>query len=921
MSQDNQTEQYRQMKQIVASLMGQDPAQWKTLAAKACGDDKALEALVLDVLQQMEEETGELELPVEPVRPNQLGPYRIVSTLGEGGMGVVYLAQRTDQFHQKVAIKCLRSEFAKADDIVRFNMERQILAKLNHPHIARILDGGVTKTGMPYFVMEYVEGMPLTKYANHHQLDLKARLKLVQQICSAVHYANQNLIVHRDLKPGNILVQADGSVKLLDFGIAKLLGHNDPYFSDLTAIETRTGMSIMTLQYASPEQYLGKQATVATDVYALGLLLYELLAGQRAYSLKGLSRPQVSQVILKQLPTKPSRLLETGQEATLQTHGVTPKILGGTLKGDLDCIVMMALRKEPERRYSSAFELNQDIQAYLKGLPVSAHPEKWSYNLSKFVARNKLLVGFGLVLLASLFAITALSVRFANITRAKNTQIAAERDEAEAISKFLVKLLEGSDPLVQNANPTLKEVLLRARKQLEEDATIDQEARTQLNISLLGVFLSYELNKEAETLIAQMLNSDIDELSKQKVRALKAVLLGNRGELRAAEKFYIPAIDALTEAGEFEFATQAMIYRGIHLIDDTQYFEGINYLQDLLESDMPLLTSIEISAWRNIGRGYSELSNFDKADTAFDKAEALIIEHLGPDAMALFDIQLNRIVCIAGRGDFESALALAETALPNVISVLGETHTVSCGALLTKATCLAGLQRHEEALKLREQALECTKKTYGMDHFQVIYIYSEIGLNYSDLGHKEKAIEIYREAIDLADTHLREGHLFQALTRINLGSALDQVGRYEEALAINKVAYEKMKQNPDAKNYIGVCAFIYGTSLTNVGQLHQALPLYAEALEVAKEFPNRIQYTLGLVYYHVALIYEDLGDYDKASEQYVAAFDDFLAKLGPDHPNINSTINKLKTIYDKNGTPDRIKAVEAKLTSARAKKQ
>lgn len=909
MNHDNQTQQYQQMKQIVAKVMEEDPSQWQRLAVEACGGDPKLELMVLDVLQQMQEDTNILEPVKRHQKITQIGPYRMLKTLGEGGMGVVYLAERKDAFQQKVAIKCLRPGLVNDVDLSRFHMERQILARLNHPHIASILDGGFTPEGMPYFVMEYIEGIPLTQYANKHGLDLKARLKLIQQVCSAVHYANQNLIIHRDLKPGNILVRQDGTVKLLDFGIAKLLEKNDPYFSEVAAIETRTGMGMMTLQYASPEQYLSQQVSTATDVYALGLMLYELLTGQRAYQLKGLTRLQVSETILEKMPLLPSQLVAANPIPTLVTFGVSAKVLRSKLAGDLDCIVMMALRKEPERRYSSANDLLQDINAYLDGRPVAAHSEKWTYLLSKFVTRNKLLVSFLGVVFASLLTITTLSIRFAKMAQSKNTVIAAERDEAEAISKFLVNLLEGSDPLVQNANPTLKEVLVRAKDQLEEDQTIDPSAKTQLHLSLISVFLSYELNLEAKMLLEEVMASDSDGVSKHKASALKAVLKGNQGHFQEAQSLYDAAIAHLGHEEEFEFTSRLMLLKGIHLLDALKYSEGISYLQKLLDHERDVPVHHQISAWRNMGRGYSEMGQFEQATLAFDKAEALITTNLPPNALAKFDIQLNRILTLAGYGDFEKALAMADEAIPQVTSVLGEDHTLVCGALVAKATCLSGLGRFEEALELRMQALECMKATYGEAHHQVVYLYNEIGVTYSNMGLSQKAEASYRKAILLADEHLRPGHIFQAITRTNLGSALDQAGKPEEALILNREAYEMIKKNPDARNLYGVCALLYGRSLQSSNQPQKALPLYEEALTLALEFPNQNHYIPGLVHYLAATAFEAIPNQAKAVFHYEAALDDFSARLGSDHPNTINVFQKLEAYYLENEQPEKLKAL------------
>jgi len=926
MTQDRKAELYRRMKAIVADLMQEPSSVWRTLASEKAEGDFELEAMVLEVLHHMQDDTGKIRVTSESPAPTQLGPYRILEPLGFGGMGIVYLAERTDQFRQKVAIKCLRSEFAKPEDGTRFHMERQILARLNHPNIAKILDGGITDQGVPYFVMEYIEGISLTRYADEHVLNITQRLTLFHQVCKAVHYANQNLIVHRDLKPGNILVEADGSVKLLDFGIAKLLDRTDPYFSEMTAIHTKTGSVPMTLQYASPEQYRGTQATIATDVYALGLLLYELLTGQPAYELKHRSREEIGQIILHQLPDFPSRRLDQtaskDKKLNLQTtHGMSHKTVKSRIAGDLDYIVMMALRKEPDRRYASANDLGKDIQAHLVGQPVTAHPEKWTYHFTKFVARNRLLVAFSTLMILSLLALTLVSLRFAGITRNKNIQIVAERDKAEAISQFMINLLEESDPLVQNTNPTLKEVLLRARGQLESHPNVSPEARAEINLTLVEVLMSYELFDEAEPLMETLRAGHLTPNQQLRLEGQRAVLLGFRGQFQQAWPVYDEVIAQLSAQGPTELLARLRLMKGLHKIDATQYGDGVTLLEALLEMNLDAWPELKISAWRNLGRVFAEMGHYEKADTAFDKAEHQVISTLGGDAMALYDLTLNRILTTLARGNFDEALKKADIAIPEIVSVVGEDHSLTCGAMATKGTILNAMGRFDEALALRLKALKCSEAANPEGHHQIIFLLNEIGLNYSALSRSEEAIKTYRQAIQLAEAHLPPGHLFQAITHTNLGSALRQIGRSEDGLSHNRIAYDAVKSNPDLSNYLGGCALLYGRCLQGLDRHEEALPLFDEAIQMAKAFPNLAQYPLGLVYTIAANSYRSLNRNDEATASLEAAFEDYLTTFGPDHDGTKSAYNQLRQDYEKANNVKAIQQLEARLTTAEHTKE
>ncbi len=355
----------------------------------------------------------------------RIGAYRILREIGRGGMGAVFLATRDDDEYQKqVAIKLIKRGMDTDLILRRFKNERQILASLEHPNIARLIDGGSTVEGLPYLVMEYIEGTPIDRYCDQEKLSTNERLKLFGQLCSAVHYAHQNLVIHRDLKPSNILVTKDGTPKLLDFGIAKLL---NPGLDFRTMDATETAMQMMTPNYASPEQVRGEPITVASDVYSLGVLLYELLTGHRPYRLKNSSAKVILQAVLDEQPEKPSLVVarvETTDDAPT-TGSLTPESVSATrdgepgklrrkLVGDIDKIVLMALRKEVSRRYTSVEQLSQDISRHLSGLPILAHKDTFSYRASKFIKRHKIAFASSLTVAVVALFIAASAFLFAS---------------------------------------------------------------------------------------------------------------------------------------------------------------------------------------------------------------------------------------------------------------------------------------------------------------------------------------------------------------------------------------------------------------------------------------------------------------------------------------------------------------------------
>ncbi len=439
MSQTASAARWRQVKEIFQQAVELDTGARAGYLASACADDAGLRGEVEMMLAVDEDASAFLEKsPVSSLgeklmagrdqmpEGQRIGPYRVLREIGHGGMGSVYLAERDDEhFDQQVAIKVIRRGMDSDDILRRFHNERQILANLNHPNIARLIDGGSTADGRPYYVMEYIAGRGIDEYCDARRLSITDRLGLFRQVCAAVHYAHQRLVIHRDLKPSNILVTDEGVVKLLDFGIAKLLASGD---HGQTATVTLLG--IMTPAYASPEQVRSDNITTASDVYSLGVILYELLTGHRPYHFPSARPDEMARVICESLPERPSAAVvrdggETLTEASRQNvprpaaaRGAVPRVwlpsvisrtrgdsverLRRRLHGDLDNIALMALRKDAQRRYASVEQFSDDIRRYLEGLPVIARPDTLGYRAAKFVRRNKAGVAAAFLVLLSL---------------------------------------------------------------------------------------------------------------------------------------------------------------------------------------------------------------------------------------------------------------------------------------------------------------------------------------------------------------------------------------------------------------------------------------------------------------------------------------------------------------------------------------
>lgn len=410
------SERFRRIEDLFHSAVELPDEEREAFLQRRCADDPALRAEVERLLAAHVRSTDFISSPAiagvrewasdESLVGQLVGPYRLVREIGRGGMGAVYLAERADgQYQQRVALKVIKRGMDTEQVLARFRAERQILASLDHPNIARLLDGGSTERGVPFFAMEYIEGEPIDAWAERRALSVEDRLRLFIQVCGAVAYAHQHLVVHRDIKPLNILVTPDGVPKLLDFGIAKVLHQDD----DVTS--TVTGMRLLTPEYASPEQVEGRHATTVSDVYALGVVLYELLTGRSPYRLRSRSPLDVVEAVRTTDPERPSAV------------GGTEK-LRRRLRGDLDTILLTALRKEPARRYQSVEQFAGDLRRHLEGLPVRARPDTFGYRAGKFVRRNKVPVAAGVLVALAMLGGTA-----ATAYQAREARAAQERAE------------------------------------------------------------------------------------------------------------------------------------------------------------------------------------------------------------------------------------------------------------------------------------------------------------------------------------------------------------------------------------------------------------------------------------------------------------------------------------------------------------
>ena len=489
-------ERWQAIKPILESALELDPTSRAAYLDQACADASIrveIESLLLSHDQASTQDLSPGSLRVDFLKEEassglpsglRIGAYEILGEIGIGGMGNVYRAVRADgQYRQEVALKIVRSDMSGGQALIRFKNERQILASLDHPNIAKILDGGTTPGGLPYFVMELIDGLPITEYCDKHQSTIDQRLKMFRAVCSAVHYAHQHLVIHRDIKPTNILVTSEGAPKLLDFGIAKILDSRL-----LPESATLTAGWLMTPDYASPEQLRGAAITTATDIYSLGLVLYQLLSGRRAHRFASRMPHEIARAIFDADPEKPStaaRHAVRGNDADSATldadpqtisnsrGGVSPEKLQRRLTGDLDNVVMKAIRKEPAERYSSVDHLSEDLRRYTEGLPVLARKGTFTYRTRKFVMRHKTSAGAAALVLITLIVGLVMTLREARIARANQVRAEKRFNDVRKLAHSLLFEIHDSIRDLSGATPARK---LLVNKALEYLDSLSQEA-------------------------------------------------------------------------------------------------------------------------------------------------------------------------------------------------------------------------------------------------------------------------------------------------------------------------------------------------------------------------------------------------------------------------------------------------------------
>ncbi|MGH7629761.1 MAG: protein kinase domain-containing protein, partial [Gemmatimonadales bacterium] len=629
------------------------------LRADRAGDAPLRSAIEVEAASLVEE---------APLAGLRLGAYRVIREIGRGGMGAVYLAERDDeQYDRRVAIKVVPAGLLSAGLRTRFLLERRIQASLEHPHIARLYDAGVGEDGTPYFVMEYVEGRPIDRHCDEERLPIRARLALFEQVCDAVQFAHRNLVVHRDLKPGNILVSSDGVVKLLDFVIAKLLPTEVDGGTTLTG---RGGYQPLTPEYASPEQLRGEPVSTATDVYALGVLLFKLLAGGWPYRPRDQSVVSFERAVLDQEPDRPSAAISRAPDdpPVGERRSTTPGALQRQLRGDLDNIVLTALRKEPERRYASVRDFRDDVRRYLERRPVSARPATWRYRTGKFVRRHARGVAAAAATLALVVALVGwYTVRLAG----ERDRARAQFERAELARDFLAGVIGQSNPVREvgpAGQPTVRDLLRSARDRVETELAGQPQLQAEM-----GIAVAKALHGVGEIAGArELLQKSTDQL--RRLQATHTVTFGqglsklgtmrsDMGDLRGGEAAFRESIAVLESLPASAEVGRQLILARTGLANLLQRAgraaEAVVMREAILESHRQLLGDPEhpdlASDWYNLAIDYQSVGRFADAEAPLRTAERILLAAYGESDPRLIHVWLQLTSFLALRGKFDES--------------------------------------------------------------------------------------------------------------------------------------------------------------------------------------------------------------------------------------------------------------------------
>jgi non-specific serine/threonine protein kinase/serine/threonine-protein kinase len=820
----------------------------------------------------------------------RMGDYRLIQRVGEGGMGEVWEAEQLRPVRRRVAVKLIKLGMDTRQVVARFETERQALALMNHPGIAKVFDGGATPEGRPYFVMELVEGVPITRYCDRERLGTRQRLDLFVQVCHAVQHAHQKGVIHRDLKPSNVLVsvQDDRPVpKIIDFGVAKAVaGH----LTERTLF-TELGQAIGTPEYMSPEQAerTGQDVDTRTDVYSLGVLLYQLLVGALPFDPtadRSAGLGEIRQAIREQDPPRPSTRLGATDEDTktlADQRRTDPPTLRRQLRGDLDWIVMKALEKDRMRRYPAASELAADIERHLRHEPVTAGPPSTAYRLRKFVRRHR----FGVAAAALVFAALLAGVvgTTLGLVRAVRAEAEARREAAtsEQVKDFLVELFEVSDPNeAKGRTITAEEVLDQGAARIRSGLAGEPLIQTSLMSTIGRVYRNLGLYEKARPLFESALET--------RSRLLGA---GHPGVAESMEDLGL----LLKYIGELD--------------ESASLLESCLEIREAAYGPESAAVGLSLGA---LARVRAEQGDYAAARSLYDRALKIEEEQFGPEDPRVA-VELNNLALLLWKqGELDEAVPLLERTLAIKERSYGPTDLRVAKTLHNLGALHAEMRRFEPARDLQERALEISERILGPDHPELAYAYNDLGSLHARQGELAEAREYYERALAAKRKTFGPDHPRVARTMNNLGIVLRRLERYDEAremlegaLAIKEAALGP--DHPSVASTLNNLALVLSLS----GEPEEALPLLERSLRIKEARYGPENRNLMSTLENLAEVRAELKEYERARRSVERALAIGEAALGPDSPRLADTLELYARVLRLAGEEERAAAAEARM--------
>jgi eukaryotic-like serine/threonine-protein kinase len=756
-----------------------------------------------------EEAMSVLEAPV--LAPSQrVGPHRILSIIGRGGMGLVYLAERADgKFEQRVAIKVLQSGVDPSLVHDRIQQECRILASLEHPNIARVLDADISKDGLPYFVMEYVEGQPIDRYCELRHLSVRDRLRLLLPICDALHLAHQKLTVHRDLKPDNILVTEQGIPKLLDFGIAKVLG-------DVPVSPQNTATRVLTPEYASPEQARGEPVTTATDIYSLGGVLYKLLTGSSPHEIQNKSPMGMVRAICDEDIRKPSEL--------------RPE-----LAGDLDSILLKAVHTDPQQRYRSIDQFAADLQRWLEGKPVVARPDSVWYRSGKYVRRHLLGVGMATAIVAMLgVGVILQSIDLRRITR--------ERDRANRITDFMTDMFKVPDPgEARGSQVTAREILDKASQDMEKGLAKDPEAQSQM-MSIMGqTYENLGLYERAHRLIQGAMDTRRHLLGTNNLLVLQSRnqlgwLTHLEGEDAKAEVLEEEALEAerRTLGSDDPLTLETTDHLGAIELALGRYPQAESLEREVLAVGLRKFgpeNELVLRSGANLGAVLLSEARYAEAESQFRQLLEIARRHWGPDHPRTLIVMLDLALVMQDQDRYSEAEPLFRQVLAIQERVLGHDHPLTATAMENLAALLAQEGRLDEDERLCREVLAIRLRTLGANHPDTLVSRLDLADVLLRENHLRDAEKLQRETLSTQLRLLGPENPDTLLSQSDLARTLNREGRCQESEKIARPTFEAQRRT------LGP---LHQDTLTTMTELGKALACNHHFPEVSKLFHDAI---------------------------------------------------------------------------------